>query len=287
MISLEGDTTMPSKTILTITGPEQSRDDLRLAAQLCEEIGGHLSVIVTSFAAPPQIGEYAAMVSDAWLQEREGDLARLAARTKEVAALLAEAPVSVDISSAYPELRWGDDVIGRRARYADVTLLGPELLASETLREKSIEGTLFSSGRPLLLVPFGASPTMKPNCVMVGWDSCLELSRAVREALDLIAAAAETHIVLVDPIKGELYHGDEPGADLAAYLTRHGANVIVERVPSENRSVTEVLKDHATAISADLLVLGAYGHSRFREYFFGGVTRSLLDDPFMPTFMAR
>ena len=163
---------MPSKTILTITGPEQSRDDLRLAAQLCEEIGGHLSVIVTSFAAPPQIGEYAAMVSDAWLQEREGDLARLAARTKEVAALLAEAPVSVDISSAYPELRWGDDVIGRRARYADVTLLGPELLASETLREKSIEGTLFSSGRPLLLVPFGASPTMKPNCVMVGWDSC-------------------------------------------------------------------------------------------------------------------
>ena len=162
---------MPSKTILTITGPEQSRDDLRLAAQLCEEIGAHLSVMVTSFAAPPQIGEYAAMVSDAWLHEREGDLARLAGRTKEVAALLAEATVSVDISSAYPELRWGDEVIGRRARYADVTLLGPELLASETLREKSIEGALFSSGRPLLLVPLGASPTMKPKCVMVGWDS--------------------------------------------------------------------------------------------------------------------
>ena len=74
----------------------------------------------------------------------------------------------------------------------------------------------------------------------------LESSRAVRETLDLIAAADETHIVLVDPIKGELYHGDEPGADVAAYLSRHGANVIVERVPSENRSVKEVLKDHAT-----------------------------------------
>ena len=85
-----------------------------------------------------------------------------------------------------------------------MTLLGPELLASETLREKSIEGALFSSGRPLLLLPFGASPTMKPKRVMVGWDSRLELSRAVREALDLIAAADETHIVLVDPIKGEL-----------------------------------------------------------------------------------
>ena len=95
---------MPSKTILTITGPEQSSGDLRLATQLCEEIGGHLSVMIASFAAPPQIGEYAAMLSDTWLQEREGDLARLAARTKEVAALLAEATVSVDISSAYPEL---------------------------------------------------------------------------------------------------------------------------------------------------------------------------------------
>ena len=78
-------------------------------------------------------------------------------------------------------------------------------------------------------------------------------SRAVREALDMIIAAETVRILLVDPVKGEIDHGDEPGSDLGAYLARHSANIVVDRLAPENRSASEVLQQHAIAMSADLL----------------------------------
>ena len=148
---------MSIKTVLIVTGPEQSGGYLKLAVHLCEEINAHPPVLVVGFAAPPPIGAHM-MVSDAWMQERELDLDRLAKRTDEVNIYLAGTGLSADVTSAYPERAWGDEVIGRRARYADVLLLGPEVLASETLKEKAIEGALFSSGEPLFLAPEGKLP---------------------------------------------------------------------------------------------------------------------------------
>ena len=221
---------MSIKTVLTITGPEQSKIDLRLAAQLCGEIRAHLSVMVTAFALPPPIGDYPPAGED-WIKQRDRDLTNLRRRTGEVTRFLVDTILSADVTDAYPDRGLGDDVIGRRARYADITLLGPEVLADEWLKRKSIEGVLFHSGKPLLLAPLESSPTMKPRRVLVAWDSLLASSRAVREALDLITGADETRIVLIDPAKGEMYHGDEPGADIAAYLTRHGARITIDRLP--------------------------------------------------------
>ncbi|TIQ06062.1 MAG: universal stress protein, partial [Mesorhizobium sp.] len=180
-----------------------------------------------------------------------------------------------------------DDTIGRRARYADITVIGPELLANETLKSKAIEGALFSSGKPLLLIPEGSRPTLKPKRVLIAWDARLESSRAVRESLNMLPGAEEVRLVIVDPVEDQYRHGAEPGADAAAYLARHGVNVTVDRLPSSNHSVADVLRRHAVDIAADLMVMGAYGHSRLRERIFGGVTISMLEDPSMPILMAR
>lgn len=278
---------MAFKTLLAVTGPDLGDGDLKLAIALCEEIEAHLAVLVVALAAPPPIGEYAAVVSDAWLQERQADMDMLQKRTAVVTALLASSPVSSDVSSEYPEEAGADDVIGRRARYADVTLLGPELLSRGILKSKAIEGALFSSGKPLLLVPEGAAPTLKPKRIMVAWDSRIEASNAVARSLDLLSAADNVHLVLVDPLEGETGQGAEPGADLATYLARFGVKVTVDRVPSQGRTVAATLRQHAIDISADLLVMGAYGHSRLRERIFGGVTRSMIDEPPLPILMAR
>ncbi|MFA6157563.1 universal stress protein [Mesorhizobium sp.] len=278
---------MSFKTILTITGPGMSDADLKLAAGLCEETNAHLAVLVVVLAAPPPVGEYAAIVSEDWLKERKAEEQLLKKTTAGVTALLAGRGLSADIDSEYPEAEWADETIGRRARYADITILGPELLAGETLKNKAIEGVLFSSGRPLLLVPQGSRPTLKPKRVLVAWDSRLEASRAVRESIDLLAAAEDVHLALVDPVEGEAQHGAEPGADIAAYLARHGVKVTVDRLPSGNHSVAEVLRQHAVDIAADLMVMGAYGHSRLRERIFGGVTRSMLEKQSLPILMAR
>lgn len=278
---------MAIKTILTVVDPDLGDSDLKLASTLCEEVGAHLAVLVIAIAAPPPVGAYAATVSAPWLEERQADIEKLERRIAEVSALLAASPVSSDLSSEYPEMAWADEVIGRRARYADITLLGPEMLSRGTLKGKVAEGVLFSSGKPLLLIPKSATPTLKPKRIMVGWDWRIEASRAVGQSLDLLTAADEVRLVLVDPVEGEDRHGAEPGADMAMYLARHGVKVTVDRLPSQGRSVAAVLHRHAVDTAADLLVMGAYGHSRLHEWIFGGVTRSMLEEPPLPVLLAR
>jgi nucleotide-binding universal stress UspA family protein len=266
---------------------ESGDGDLKLAAELCGEVDAHLAVLVVALAAAPPIGGYAATVSDAWSEEREADLERLRQRTAAVSALLASSTVSSDVSSEYPEAAWADDAIGRRARYADIAVLGPELLSHDELKGKTIEGVLFSSGKPLMLVPQGAKATLKPKRIVVAWDSRVEASRAVGQSLGMLIGAKDVRLVLVDPVEGEDDQGAEPGADAAAYLARHGVKVAVDRLPSQGRAVAQVLARHAIDTSADLMVMGAYGHSRLRQRIFGGVTRSMLDEPPLPVFLAH
>ncbi|WP_348639280.1 universal stress protein [Mesorhizobium sp. M2A.F.Ca.ET.046.03.2.1] len=273
--------------MLTVTGPDYGNDDLRLSAGLCEEIDAHLSLLVVVIAAPPSGGEYAAVVSPAWLAEREAEMETLEKRSSVVSRMLSEGPVSADLGSEYPEQSWTDEIIGRRARYADLTIVGPEMLASGLLKDKVLAGSLFSSGKPILLVPQGARATLKPKRVLVAWDASLEASRAVREALDILSSADEVRVAMIDPIEDERHHGAEPGADLAAYLSRHGAKVAVDRLPSSGHSVADILRQHATDTGAELVVMGAYGHSRLRERIFGGVTKSMIEDPGLAVLMAR
>jgi nucleotide-binding universal stress UspA family protein len=150
-----------------------------------------------------------------------------------------------------------------------------------------LEGVLFSSGTPLLLVPQGVTPSLRPERVTVAWDARPEASRAVRAALDLIVGAKEVSLALVDPVAGNAVYGEEPGADLATYLSRHGARVTVDRLPSQGRSVADILRRHATDKDAELMVMGAYGHSRVREIVFGGVTRQFLEAMTVPVLMSH
>lgn len=278
---------MTFKTVLTVTGPNLGNGDLKLAAALCEEIGAHLAVLAVALAAAPPIGEYAAVMSDAWLQERQADMDRLQKYAASATTFLASNPVSSDISSEYQEEAWADEAIGRRARYSDLLLLGPGLSSQPLLKSKALEGGLFSSGKPLLLVPEGAAASLKPKRVMIAWDSRIEASNAVSRAIDLLSRANDVHVVLVDPVEGDGGQGAEPGADIATYLARHGVKVTVDRLSSQGRSVADTLRQHAVDMAADLLVMGAYGHSRLRERIFGGVTRSMVEAPPLPVFVAR
>ncbi len=278
---------MSYKTVLVVTGVGEDDGDVKLAASLAGEVGAHLSVFVVALAAPPPIGAYAAVVSDAWLGERKAEQEALDARAKALTDLLAAQDVRADVCPDYAEEGAADEWIGRRARYADITVLGPGLLGAETLRRHTVDGLLFHSGRPMLVVPAGSKPTLKPRRVQVAWDGSYEASRAVREAMPVLVGAEEVHLVLVDPVADDLDHGEEPGADAATYLARNGVKVLVDRIPSGGSSVEKVLRRHAVDMGAELLVMGAYGHSRLRQRIFGGVTHSMLSEATIPVLMAR
>ncbi|HWK66641.1 MAG TPA: universal stress protein [Rhizobiaceae bacterium] len=276
---------MAYKTILNVTGIDQGDRDLKLAAELCGQVDAHLSVLAVAIAAPPPMGD-AVLMADVWAKERQAAMDRVTERAAAVSAFLARNELRGDVSTEFPDIAWVDEAVGERARYADVTVIGPEILKTETLKSKIIEGVLFSSGKPLLLAPEGSRATMKPKCVVVAWDSSFEASRALRESMDMLDEA-EVHVTLVDPIADDLDQGVEPGSDVAAYLVRRGIKVDVDRLPSSGRPVAEVLSQHAMDMSAELMVMGAYGHSRLRERLFGGVTKSILAAPPLPILLAR
>lgn len=164
--------------------------------------------------------------------------------------------------------------IAKQARYADLTII-PRGDGDDNWQQL-LEAALFESGRPVLLWPRGAKLATLGTRVAIGWDGGAEASRAVGDALGLMDGASDVRVVVVDPRVDADGHGEEPGADLATMLSRHGLPVTVDVIARQSLSVAEALLRHAAGLEADLIVAGAYGHSRFAEIILGGATRELM-----------
>lgn len=278
---------MAIRTIVSVCVLDQSDDDIKAAAALCAEAGAHLALVVAAIAEPPPVGEYAAELSIEWQELRQNEMKRLADKAAHARQLLAAYDISFDVETEYAERAWMDNAIGLRAHYCDLVFLSRAVLGKEDLSAPLLEGSLFHSARPVLIAPAGMTPPLKPETVLIAWDSRQEAARAVQASLEFLSQSKEVHIALVDPVASDLRNGAEPGADIAAYLARHGLNITVDRLPSGGRPAAEVLKQHATDIDADLLVMGAYGHSRLRERIFGGMTRAFIEEAGLPLLMAH
>lgn len=278
---------MSFKTILCVVGTDCTNADIENAVNLTIEANAHLKLLVTSLQATSPIDDYAGTASALWIEERQQDLALLASRVESLTGTLSRSGVSFEIQSLWLDSVWAEDDLGERARYADLLLVVPSLQKDRDLHAHLLHAGLFEAMCPMLLWAEGNKPTLKPNIVLLAWDSKLEASRAMREALPMLEVAAAVHVTMVDPdaIRGR--NGEEPGADVALYLARHDVSVDVDRLASGGRSVADVLVQHATDVSADLIVMGGYGHSRLRERIFGGVTRTLTSAQSIPVFIAR
>ncbi len=277
---------MQAKTILSVIGVDQNDDDLHSAIELCRGAKAHLSVLVTALAAPP-IGGYGEVTSTVWLEERERQTEGLGRKVEAVKAVLKADDISFDVNSLFTEYGWAENEIGERARYADLTLIGGGFLTHDDMRQEILNGALFQSPAPLLLVPKGYAVSLRPKTVLIAWDSRNEASLAVRAAMEQLTAADNVCVAIVDPSATIGRNGEEPGADVATFLARHGVRVSVDILPSGGRVVADVLRQHAVDIGAELIVMGAYGHSRVREWIFGGTTRSMLEQAPVPLMMTR
>ena len=173
----------------------------------------------------------------------------------------------------------------RHARYADVAILprGDD----DSNWQRLVHATLLESGRPAIVCPPGSDLAAIGSRIVVAWDGGREAVRAVHECVHFAEKAEDVHIVTVDPQVSLYDHGEEPGADLAAMLARHGLPVTVDAIPRESQSVAEAIMRHADAVGADLIVSGAYGHWRISEIILGGVTRELLEKSQKPLLMAH
>lgn len=149
----------------------------------------------------------------------------------------------------------------------------------------SAEELLLATGVPFILLPQSWNGSATGH-VVVAWNASREARRAIADALPLLVEAKSVTILLVDPEKNPR-HGEEPGADIALHLSRHGVNVSVEQATSRGEPIAKAILDHASRHAADLIVIGAYSHGRATQMVFGGVTRSLLRDAAVPLLIAH
>lgn len=177
--------------------------------------------------------------------------------------------------------------IAMRARFSDLAILpqpygdgrGAEL-------EPATESVLFDGHVPALIVPTGTKPLARPERILIGWNESAEALAAVRAAMPLLQQAQDVHVAVIDPPAHSPSRSD-PGGQLSQYVARHGVRVEIDVLSKTLPKVSEVLARHAGDIQADLMVMGAYGHSRFREAIFGGATRTMLENASLPVFMAH
>ena len=173
-----------------------------------------------------------------------------------------------------------------QARYSDLTVIGqwsPDDPADPT--SVDLGGAVaLDAGRPVLVVPYAGTVSSSWKRIMVAWDSSRAAARAVHDSLDFLREADRVDIVCIDP---EDSVDRDPGADIAAHLAHHGVRAEAHRLASGGLSTADTLTSATADMGSDLLVMGAYGHTRFRELIFGGVTRRVLEHMPIPILMSH
>jgi len=174
---------------------------------------------------------------------------------------------------------------GQIARRFDLSVVAQAEQKSTSPADLIIEGAMFQSGRPVIIVPVIQTEGIKLDRVAIGWDGSRTAARAVADAMPLLKRAGQVEIVVVFGENDKTYQTQ--GAIMTEHLLRHGVNAEIKRIPAPKVDVQSTLLNYVADSGTNLLVMGAYGHSRLREFILGGVTRSMLSSMTIPVLMSH
>lgn len=282
---------MPYKTVLVhVDNDKHANERIRYAAKIALAEEAHLIG-----AAPSGVSRY--IYQSRFIYEGggmsthlDGHLEELRKQAKDALAQFEEITKKVGVHSY--EARQVDDEAGGgislQARYSDLVVIGQTDLdeASSTTLPDFPEFVIMNSGRPVLIVPYTGHYEAVAKRVLIAWDASTSATRAVTAAIPLLRRAENVDVVVFNADSRGDAHGEQPGADIGLYLARHGIKVNVVRQKTDI-DVGNALLSIAADLGSDMLVMGGYGHSRFREILLGGVTRTILESMTVPVLMAH
>ena len=276
---------MAIKDILTLTDLNGEQAASKVAIELARQAGAHATAlalafepIVPGFLAAPMPTDYLHAAKTQAVEAAKASVEKFKGYA-ELAGVTSETRIEEVITGGSLETIMG------HCRLTDMVVVGqdnPE--TPEPMREMLIEGLLFESGVPTLIVPFISNGSFKADKVIVAWDGSATAARAVHAALPILETAKEVTIVIINkglPLEGE------PGSDIATYLARHNLEVTIDVINNPPIGVSDALLNYVSENGVDLLVMGGYGHSRMREYLVGGATRDILHSMTVPVLMAH
>ena len=255
------------------------------AISVAEAFGAHLLGIAVSYepvipgtvmgGIPPEIIESQRSESN---QKARTAVSRFEQAVKRTGVSGETRTISASISGAA-------DQIGRIGRRFDLVIVGQPERQKSLPDEVVDEGVLFESGRPVIFVPFIQKGGMTLDRIMVCWDGSRAAARAIADAMPFLKKAKQVEVVIIADKAGK--KDEIPGADIGQHLARHGLKVDVKRITSPEIDVPSTILSYAADSSADMIVMGGYGHSRLREFVLGGATRGLLEAMTVPVLMSH
>ena len=282
---------MAYKSILTVvTSPTNANDQIDAAVALARREDAHLDVLCLGLDRT-EYGYYyvgAAPMAPVILQETLDD-AREAAKSVEDAVRQQLAPEDIRwaIETGIAQVGALGRDVGHLARFADLVVLPkPQSKTSQYEQQAIVEAALFEGRAPVLLLPPAKLGADYGKRVVIAWNRSDEAMTAIRAALPILKAATEVSVAIVAPPS----HGPErsdPGGLLSQFLARHGVHCEVSVLAKTLPHASDVLCRHIEDINADMVVMGAYGHSRFREAILGGTTREMFEIATVPVFSAH
>jgi len=175
-------------------------------------------------------------------------------------------------------------IFAETARHYDLSVVGQQEPENDLPESLIAEAALFESGRPVLIVPYIQKAGIKLDRVMLCWDGSRNAARAVGDAMPLLQRAGKISVVTIDSTERR---NTIRGTLIAEHLARHQLKVDLNPIVAPDSEVANVILSQAADSATDLIVMGAYGHTRFREFILGGATRDMLASMTVPVLMSH
>jgi nucleotide-binding universal stress UspA family protein len=279
---------MAYKTILAVLDtPQNARPITDYGIALAERFSAHLigvhaeTLAAVPLIAPMEIPDPSAVqiLQDA-AQKETAEVERIFRQQSSREGL------SIEWRSCMSSAGYGSHSVMDTARSVDLIVASQSDPAHADHRA-DLETFLFDSGRPMLLVPYTMKVPQPVKRVMIAWNGSREAARATFDSMPFLKAADSVEVFCVDPGDRNSQTSETAGAEIAATLARHGINVTLTTREAHGVTTAVAIENRLSEGSVDLLVMGGYGHSRWWEMLFGGVTRSLLDSMTALTLLSR
>lgn len=272
--------------VVYVDGAEATKARVGFAVALAKEHGAHLVGI--GFAPTALLPLYGADVGFADMTEVLESVKTQSANALEAfktrakaAGVSAEARLMQGMSEEFPH------DYAQAARHVDLAILGQPRDGDPLIKQYAlVERCLFASGRPVVIVPAALEKFALRGTIVAAWDGSAESARAINDALIFLKPSAR--VVLLVGVTAEQSEEQGPQSDdMIAHLKRHGVTAEAMRVKASEGDVGRLLLSTAKNVGADLMVMGAFHHSRWREFILGGVTLTVLEEATIPLFMAH
>lgn len=258
------------------------------AVMFAAAVGGTISALAVEIdikAVSNRVADYLIGLSGMAVEEERKSVAACKARLDYFTSRAQEAGVMGAAVTQRADLYLVGEKVAEHARTRDLCIVP---LAEKFDGQRGIaEAVIFGSGRPVLLFRAGAAdlPTKELGTVVLAWDGSRAAARAMADALPVLSKAQEVRVLSVTNEKPTAFTG--VGAEAVRHLKAHGVNALASETDAAGQRIGAVLDRYVAEIGADLLVMGAYGRSRVREFVLGGATEHMLHNPIVPLFLSH